>query len=113
MIKLLYTIGFVSLISAIETFGQGAIKYANTHKIPTVALLGTACYMMISYILYRSFSFENMAIVNAWWNIVTSITITLSGIFLFGEQLKNTDLIGIVFIVLGAGFLSAKDLGLL
>lgn len=111
--KLLYTIGFVSLISGIETLGQSSIKYANVHQLPVVAVIGMVCYMLISYILYRSFSYENMAIVNAWWNIITSVTVTLSGIFIFGETLKNTQLIGICLMLLGAGFLSAYDLGIL
>jgi multidrug transporter EmrE-like cation transporter len=103
---------FVALISGIETFGQGMIKYANSHKAPRMALFGLLSYVAICFILYNLYSYENMAIINAWWNIITSITITLSGVFLFGEKLKHADIIGIIMVIIGALFLSADDMGL-
>lgn len=112
MFKLIFIVLYVVLISIIETFGQGSIKYANLHGLPYVTLIGVLSYAVISFILYHLYSHENMAIINAWWNIVTSITVTLSGIFIFKETLKHSEIIGIIMIIAGACFLSANDLGI-
>ena len=95
-----------------ETLAQGAIKYANQNKIPYYVLIGVGFYAIICLVLYKLYSHESMALVNAWWNIITSVTVTLSGIFIFNETLKHTDIVGIIMVIVGAFFLSADDLGL-
>ena len=112
MYKLVFIVLYVVLISIIETVGQGSIKYANSHGLPYITLIGVISYVIISLILYHLYSHENMAIINAWWNIITSITVTLSGIFIFKETLRHSEIIGIIMIIAGACFLSADDLGI-
>lgn len=110
--KLLKIIFYVGMISALETFGQGAVKYAHTSKTPLVALAGSLSYVMITGVLYYLFNFESMAVVNGWWNIITSVTVTLSGVLLFGETLRSFDYLGLAMIVVGGFFLGINDLGL-
>ena len=107
-------IGTIGCISALETSAQSCIKYAYEH--PTmryIGLLGPLIYSFICYVLYRLYSYEGMALVNAWWNIVTSISVTLTGIFLFGETLKGYDIAGLALVILGSVFLSLEELGII
>lgn len=101
---------YILLIATLETMGQASIKYAFEHKRPLFAIGGPLMYCAICYILYTLYNFESMAIVNGWWNIATSISVTLSAIFIFGETLKKTDYFGLCMILLGAVFLNIDKL---
>ena len=101
---------FVCIISVIETFAQGIMKYASKQGLSYLMLCGTVAYVTISFILYHLYSYENMAVINAWWNIVTSVTVTISGIWLFHERLKGADILGIMMVIMGAFFLSVDEL---
>ncbi len=78
-----------------------------------VGLLAPVTYSVVCYVLYRLYEFESMALINSWWNIITSLTVALTGVFLFGESLKSYDIVGLAFVILGSFFLSIEDLGIL
>jgi drug/metabolite transporter (DMT)-like permease len=103
----------ILFISLLETFGQGLIKSAHDHRhAPVVVYIGLALavYAIIVLVLYYTFGYQSMAIVNAWWNIMTSITVTLSGLLIFHEHLAGTEMIGVIMVLLGSFFLSYNNL---
>jgi multidrug transporter EmrE-like cation transporter len=95
-----------------ETVAQGFIKYAFDHKQIYFALGGPVMYTIICGMLYYLYNFERMALLNGWWNIATSISVTLYSIFILGESLKKTETFGLSLVLLGAGFLNLDKLGL-
>jgi multidrug transporter EmrE-like cation transporter len=104
----------IGLISALETCAQGFLKYAfNNPATKYVGLLAPVVYSIICYALYRLYQFESMALINSWWNIITSLTVSLTGVFIFGETLKGFDILGLAFVIVGSFFLSIEDLGVL
>jgi len=110
MQRLLTVVSIVGVISALETASQAAIKTAFMRK-NNMWILGLVGYTIICTFLYHAYNFESMSLVNAWWNIITSLSVTLAGVFIFGEKLRHTDVLGIVMILSGATFLSLQEMG--
>jgi drug/metabolite transporter (DMT)-like permease len=111
IIMLIKIIPIIGLMSLIETMSQSAVKYAYLYpSVKYIGLLGPIGYTIICYLLYYMYSYESMALINTWGNIVTTTTITIAGVVFFGESLKGYDLIGIASVIMGAIFLSINKL---
>lgn len=67
-------------------------------KIPyaTGLLTATAIYAAQPYIFIKALSIEGMAAANLIWNTVSSIIISLIGVFCFGESIKGFRILAII-----------------
>ena len=110
--RLLTVVSIVGVISALETISQSAIKTSFIQK-NHLWIVGLVGYAIVCAFLYHAYNFESMSLVNAWWNIITSLSVTLAGVFIFGEKLRGTDMLGIAMILTGATFLSIQEMGIM
>lgn len=65
-------------------------------------------YSIQPILFYLGLSFERMGIFNILWNAISSILVTLTGIYLFDEKLTRNDYIGIILCISGVIILENK-----
>jgi hypothetical protein len=56
-------------------------------------------YALQPVIFWKALSHEGMAVTNLIWNMISSIIITLQGVFIFGESIKGMRWLAIVMSV--------------
>jgi multidrug transporter EmrE-like cation transporter len=104
-----YLIILVILISLIEGFSQYFIKkYTLENKLEffALALIG---YCFVCYLLTLTYKYSTMGIANALWSALSVITIITVGYTFFNETLKNLEIIGIIFVILGVGLINLNN----
>jgi multidrug transporter EmrE-like cation transporter len=91
-------------ICMFETFAISNIKqYHLTHhwfQIPCI-IVG---YSVVCFLLYHSFAYEGMAIVNVLWSALSILFTTIVGTMYFKETITVYDFIGLSFILIGILF---------
>ena len=104
-----YLIILVILISLIEGFSQYFIKkYTLENKLEffALALIG---YCFVCYLLTLTYKYSTMGIANALWSALSVITIITVGYTFFNETLKNLEILGIIFVILGVGLINLNN----
>ena len=93
----------VLVVSFFETVGQVFVKtyYEENDKKLYLFFLGWLMYLGVVYFLLRAYDDGNFAITNAFWNALTTVSISLIGIFYYKENLTKAEMVGIGLIVLG------------
>jgi multidrug transporter EmrE-like cation transporter len=56
-------------------------------------------YALQPVIFWKAMSYEGMAVTNLIWNMISSIIITLQGVFIFGESIKGMRWLAIMMSV--------------
>ena len=70
-------------------------KYAKT-KVQKFFLMSAAIYgLIIPYMLYRMLTYQGIGMINFLWNVFSTISGFLIGIYLFSEQVNNLQWIGV------------------
>ncbi len=96
----------IIFMAVLETAGQSCIRYAHLFKRPIIGIAAPFIYTIICYILYKLYSMENMAVVNGWWNVATSIGVFVTSTVVFADTIHKTDYLGISMVLVGALFLN-------
>ncbi|ENM5780430.1 hypothetical protein NTH33_004038 [Vibrio mimicus] len=110
--------GLIYIVCAIcfNVIAQVLIKYSSD-KIYPISITNIYVYNIILAVLFYMFSFaltvkiysvNSISIISPIMAGMTILLITLSGVFVFSESLKATQIIGVFFTVLGVAFLSNK-----
>ena len=106
MFALLYAI----IMATIDIVSLGTVKYVYIGKMPMVAMIGAVFIYALQPVLFlQSLSFQGMALMNLLWNVISSILVTLVGVWYFKESLTHTKAIGAIFSVLAIVLLSCED----
>lgn len=88
-------------ISICEALAQTCVKYYNmSHKL-YVFLFALLMYCCVTYLLYLSYDYKGVGIVNVLWSGMTILVMLAVGIFVFNEEIHLHDWIGIFMIVMG------------
>lgn len=59
-------------------------------------LIPSIVYAVNPFIFLKALSAETMTIMNLVWDLVSDITVTLIGVFVYGEQIAPVKRIGVV-----------------
>ena len=85
-------------LTVTELVGDTSIRqYAKTGQSAFLAL-GTAAYLGLVYILQWAFRTEYLAIVNGYWDAYSNILTTLVAVFVLGEKITTTQMVGLFLI---------------
>ena len=89
-------------ISICELIGQSCLRYfhINSDK-PRYYFIATIFYAIVCYLLFLSYQYRGMGIINVLWSGISILVILSSSMVLFGEKITTMDKIGIVFILFG------------
>jgi len=58
-------------------------------------------YSLQPLIFYKSLTVENMGVMNILWDVISDIIVAIVGLFLFGETLNYTQIIGLILSSIG------------
>ena len=91
------------VLTAIEVVGDTAAK------VGTQPALTYASYLGLAHELQRILPHNGMALTNAYWNAMTTVTHAVIGTLYFDEQLSSTQYLGIGLVTLGILLLGQKS----
>jgi multidrug transporter EmrE-like cation transporter len=100
------TVASLTALSALGDFSLKAYALSGHTKTPDL-LLGAGAYAGVVYVLQRDLAKKGVAWTNNMWNVGTSCLETAIAIWQ-GEQLTNTNLVGIALILVGAYLLNRE-----
>lgn len=94
---------FVILIAivTIEAAAQYFAKKSYVSKEQKYLFYAFVLYGTTAILLYKSYRYSSMGLVNVMWNGLSTVTIILVGMYFFDERLNKYDYIGIVLTLVG------------
>ena len=97
-------------MACLDLVTLGMVKMVHSGSLPIIGLVGAVLiYSIQPLFFYRSLDFQGMAVMNLLWNVISSILVTIVGIFYFKEDLTNTKLIGAFFSILAITLLNMDE----
>jgi multidrug transporter EmrE-like cation transporter len=63
--------------------------------------LTMAIYSLEPVLFFKALSFKGIGIINALWDVISTILIALIGAIIFGESITPTNWLGIIFCTIG------------
>ncbi len=92
----------IFFISICELVGQSCLKYfhINNDK-PRYYFIATLFYAIVCYLLFLSYRYKGMGIINVLWSGISILVILSASMLFFGEKITVLDKIGVVFILIG------------
>lgn len=111
MSKYLYIAFFLGILISFENTALYSVKKFSVDRtkykwlILSMLLYG----LIIPPLLYKNLEYEGIGMINFFWNIFSTISGFLIGIFLFSEHVNNLQWIGIALSTLGIGLVILND----
>jgi hypothetical protein len=107
----LLPIGFGLAMAAIDIVMMTISKLTVLDKIlyATGLLTATAVYTVQPYLFIKALGIEGMVAANLIWNTVSSIAVTLIGVFYFGESIKGLRILAIILALFSLGLFAYTD----
>lgn len=103
-----YTLLFIILLISIsECIGQSCLKklFENPSKTH-LYLVAVVFYSIVCYLLFLSYKYKGMGIVNVLWSGLSVLVIVSTGVIYFNEKITNLDKLGILLILIGIACIS-------
>lgn len=88
-------------ISCSEAIAQTCIGYYKLYKTIYLLLLALFFYAIVVFLLYKSYKYKGIGLVNVLWSGMSIIIMLTTGVIIFKEELHVHDIIGIILIVIG------------
>ena len=82
------------------------VKLVSLGWNPLFMILPTLLYALDPYFLLQSLKYENLAIMNLLWNLLSNILITVMGIYLFQEKISRFKTIGVLLGLISIGIMT-------
>lgn len=92
-------IQLILIIAVVETLSLICLKEGETNTKHHFILCGFLGYIIVTYILCKTLSFEGIGQVNLVWNCMTIFTAFAAGHLLFNEKVNKYTFYAIVFAV--------------
>jgi len=92
----------ILLISISECLGQSCLKTLyNEPKKYHLYFTAVIFYSIVCYLLFLSYSYKGMGLVNVLWSGLSILIILSTGALFFNETITKLDMVGVIFIILG------------
>lgn len=91
----------VSGLVIAETLAQYCIRKSREHNKGYYFIIGLLAYAIVCGLLYYSFSYTSMSVVNALWNAISFLAIVGIGAYFYNEGILIGDVIGLLLITIG------------
>ena len=102
--------GYGITMACLDVATLGMVKMVHSGSLPIIGLVGAVLmYSIQPLFFYRSLDFQGMAVMNLLWDVISSVLLTVVGIFYFKESLTNTKLIGALLSILAITLLSIDE----
>ena len=83
--------------------------YHVSHMTEHIKLMGTILINnIVPYVMLMSLNYDGIGNTNFYWNILSTVFVFIIAIYFFGEQVTNTQFVGIVLSIFGV-FLVLKN----
>jgi drug/metabolite transporter (DMT)-like permease len=91
------------VLSILRAFSLGWIK---TKIVVALAML---FYSFQPIIFLKSLSHSSLTVMNLLWDVMSDVSVTIIGLFYFGEKLTKFKKLGVIFSVISIFLLTYKD----
>ncbi len=91
--------------TALYFIKKESIENKNKYIIYSCLIYG----LIIPFLLLKTLKYEGIGLVNFFWNIFSTISGFLIGIYLFGEKITNKQMIGIIVSITGLYLILMND----
>ena len=110
ILPLLYAL----LMAAIDVISLGTVKYVWATPLSYVSTvsamtLAVGLYALQPLVFYKAIAFEGMAIANLLWNVMSSMLVTMIGVWWFKERLTSMKTLGAFFSILAIVLLTWEE----
>jgi hypothetical protein len=104
-------ITFGLAMASVDICMMSVAKLTHLGKIPYLAgLLGSmAIYALQPVLFMKALTFESMLATNLIWNLVSSVVITLLGVFYFKESVKGLRILAVLIALLSLVLFAFTD----
>ncbi len=118
--NLMVIIGVATALTLLETFGQSLLRkfylanknsVASHHKLLYYPLITWIIYGICVGLLYFSYTYGNLELIEVFWNTGTNTIIPLAGVLLFGENLTPYGWLGVGVTTIGGVILGLAQTG--
>jgi len=93
-------IQLILIIAIVETLSLICLKEGKINRKQNFILCGFLGYILVTYILCKTLTFEGIGQVNLVWNCMTIFTAFVAGHLLFNEKVNKYTFYAIVFAVI-------------
>ena len=98
MTSTLHAMIVVAGVSIFEAIGLTALCFKKYYSIPIASVFYA---FFVVPLLYIALKFQGIGMVNFFWNVLSTITMFLIGIYIFDEPLHNLQIVGVLVSLLG------------
>ena len=107
---MLAPITYATVMAAIDIVSLALVKQYSLGKTSILAMIVAVCIYALQPILFAyGLQFEGMAVLNLLWNVISSVTVTLVGLWYFKEKLTAAKTVGAILSVIAIFLLSLDD----
>lgn len=92
---------YIGLIIVSEAAAFAALKSYTLSRAPWQFALGAAMYVLIAFLLTRTFAYEEIGVVNVLWSVLSILIVTSVGYLAFHETLGWREAAGMGLAVIG------------
>ena len=101
---------FASGMAGIDIAAFSIIKKISEKAlVPGFALLAMGLYTLQPLILLQAMPYESVAVMNILWNLISSVSVALVGIFFLGETIGAYKKIGIAIGIVSLFLCTFED----
>ena len=98
-------VGILLFIVSSEACAQYFLKKCKTTQRWHFFMIAVFFYSLVCLGLYNMYGYREMGVVNLMWSCLSIITIILVGVTFFHESINWYDIIGVIFVFIGFGFI--------
>lgn len=105
---------YATVMAAIDVVSLGTVKYVWATPLSYVytvsaMILAIGLYSLQPLLFYKALSFEGMAVANLLWNVLSSVLVTMIGVWWFKERLTHMKTLGAIFSILAIVLLTWEE----
>lgn len=105
------TLAYGFLMAIMDSFGLFIVKTVSNggEKQLYRMIVPTLIYAMQPWVFLRAFRSETMTVMNIVFDLASDITVSLIGIFVFGEKISRLQLLGLFIGMIALVLLAQKE----
>lgn len=106
----LKSIILITLLVILELLSVSSLKYWSVRKNNTFLILGILGYLAVGcFFAYILHTHSNMTIINALWQVLNIILVSIVGILIYKEKLSVIQYIGMIFAIIATVIFSISE----